>query len=43
MRNASVWQRVLGVARTVIEAVVFDEEADPTWATDRLFGRWWVL
>lgn len=26
MRNASVWQRVLGVTRTVIEAVVFDED-----------------
>lgn len=28
MRNASVWQRVLGVARTVIEGMEFDEEAD---------------
>ena len=27
MRNASVWQRVLGLARTVIEGVVFDEDA----------------
>ena len=28
MRNASVWQRVLGLARTVIEAEVFDEDAE---------------
>ena len=28
MRNASVWQRVLGLVRAVVEAVVFDEEAD---------------
>ncbi|HZA88422.1 MAG TPA: ISL3 family transposase [Acidimicrobiales bacterium] len=28
MRNARVWQRVLGLARTVIETVVFDEEAE---------------
>ena len=28
MRKASVWQRVLGVARTVIEGLVFDEDAD---------------
>ena len=28
MRNVSVWQRVLGLARTVIEMVVFDDEAD---------------
>jgi len=27
VRNASVWQRVLGLARTVIEGVVFDEDA----------------
>jgi len=26
VRNASVWQRVLGLARAVIEAVVFDED-----------------
>ncbi len=26
MQNARVWQRVLGLARTVIEAVVFDED-----------------
>ena len=26
MRNARVWQQVLGLARTVIEAVVFDED-----------------
>jgi transposase len=35
VRNASVWQRVLGVARTVIEAVVFDEEADAAVASVR--------
>ena len=35
MRNASVWQRVLGVARTVIEAVVFDEDADAMVASVR--------
>ncbi len=28
MRNASVWQRVLGLVSTVIEGIVFDEEAD---------------
>ena len=28
MRNASVWQRVLGLARTMIEAVVSDEDAE---------------
>lgn len=28
MRNVSVWQRVLGLARTVIEMVVFDEDLD---------------
>ena len=28
MQNASVWQRVLGLARTVIEGMVFDEQAD---------------
>jgi transposase len=28
VRNTSVWQRVLGLARTVIEAVVFDEDDD---------------
>ncbi len=28
MRNASVWQRVLGLVRTVIEGVVFDEDAE---------------
>ena len=35
MRNASVWQRVLGVARTVIEGVVFDEDADAVVASVR--------
>jgi transposase len=35
VRNASVWQRVLGVARTVIEAVVFDEDADAVVASVR--------
>lgn len=28
MRNASVWQRILGLVATVIEGIVFDEEAD---------------
>lgn len=28
MRNASVWQRVLGLVATVIEGMFFDEEAD---------------
>jgi transposase len=28
VRNVSVWQRVLGLARTVIEMVVFDDETD---------------
>jgi len=28
VRNVSVWQRVLGLARTVIEGVVFDEDED---------------
>lgn len=28
MRNARLWQQVLGVARTVVEAVVFDEDDD---------------
>ena len=28
MRNASVWQRVLGLTRTVIEGMAFDEDAD---------------
>jgi transposase len=28
VRNASVWQRVLGLARTVVEGVVFDEDFD---------------
>lgn len=28
MRNARVWQRALGLARAVIEAVVFDEDDD---------------
>jgi transposase len=35
VRNASVWQRVLGVARTVIEAVVFDEAAEAVVASVR--------
>ncbi|MDQ3107690.1 MAG: ISL3 family transposase [Actinomycetota bacterium] len=28
MRNASVWQRVLGLVATVIEGIVFDDDAD---------------
>lgn len=28
MRNASVWQRVLGLTRSVVEGVDFDEDAD---------------
>ena len=28
MRNGSVWQRVLGLVRTVVEAVVFDEDLE---------------
>jgi transposase len=28
VRNTSVWQRILGLARTVIEAINFDEDAD---------------
>jgi transposase len=28
VQNVSVWQRVLGLARTVIESVVFDDEID---------------
>jgi transposase len=28
VRNARLWQQVLGVARTVVEAVVFDEDDD---------------
>jgi transposase len=35
VRNASVWQRVLGLARTVIEAVVFDEDAEAVVASVR--------
>lgn len=27
MQNARLWERVLGVERTVVEQVVFDEEA----------------
>ena len=35
MRNARVWQRVLGLARTVIETVVFDEELEAVVASVR--------
>lgn len=35
MRNARVWQRVLGLARTVIEAVVFDEDLEAVVASVR--------
>lgn len=35
MQNARVWQRVLGLARTVIEAVVFDEDAGGVVASVR--------
>lgn len=35
MQNARVWQRVLGLARTVIEAVVFDEDAGEVVASVR--------
>lgn len=35
MRNASVWQRVLGVARAVIEEVVFDDDLDAVVASVR--------
>ena len=35
MQNARVWQRVLGLARTVIEAVVFDEDTDAVVASVR--------
>lgn len=41
MRNARVWQRVLGLARTVIETVVFDEEAEAVvvWVRPRKGAR----
>jgi transposase len=35
VQNVSVWQRVLGLARTVIEAVVFDEDDDAIVASVR--------
>ena len=35
MQNARVWQRVLGLTRTVIEAVVFDEDEDAVVASVR--------
>jgi len=35
VRNARVWQRVLGLARTVIEAVVFDEDVEAVVASVR--------
>jgi len=35
VRNARVWQRVLGLARTVIETVVFDEELEAVVASVR--------
>ena len=41
MRDKRVWQRVLGLARTVIEAVVFDEDDDVVVGTH---GRsFWIL
>ena len=43
MRNRSVWQRAFGLARTVVEDVFFDEEADAvviaTRPTSRARGR----
>ncbi|MGH7692354.1 MAG: ISL3 family transposase [Candidatus Dormibacteria bacterium] len=35
MRSAKLWQRLLGVERTVVEAVVFDEEAGGVVASVR--------
>jgi hypothetical protein len=35
VRNARLWQRVLGLARTVIESVFFDEDADAVLASVR--------
>ena len=35
MRNGSVWRRVLGLVRTVVEGVVFDEDAGAVVASVR--------
>jgi transposase len=35
VRNASVWQRLLGLARTVVEGVVFDEDAEAVMVSVR--------
>ena len=35
MRSARVWKRLLGVEHTVVEQVVFDEEADAVVALVR--------
>ena len=35
MRNAKLWQRLLGVERTVVESVVFDEDASAVVASVR--------
>ena len=39
MRNKSVWQRAFGLARTVIEDVGFDEEADAVIVSVRPVAR----
>ena len=39
MRNRSVWQRAFGLARTVVEDVFFDEEADAVVIATRPTSR----